>query len=51
MKAAIYLRRSVKKNDDGRSLEDQERDCRAYCDKQGWPIVGVWHDEMTGTTT
>lgn len=51
MRAAIYVRRSVKKDDEqSGSLEDQERLCRELCQKNDWEVVEVYKDEMTGTT-
>jgi site-specific DNA recombinase len=43
MEAVIYTRVSQDRND-GRSVEDQERECRAECDRRGWPVRAVFCD-------
>ncbi len=48
-KVAIYLRTSTE--DQGLSFETQEARCRAYCEFNGWEIVGVYKDESTGRDT
>jgi site-specific DNA recombinase len=43
MEAVIYTRVSQDRND-GRSVEDQERECRAECDRREWPVRAVFCD-------
>ena len=43
MEAVIYTRVSQDRND-GRSVEDQERECRAECERRGWPVRAVFCD-------
>ena len=48
--AAIYVRVSTAKQDDaGTSLETQEAACRAYCEKRGYDIAGVYREVFSGT--
>lgn len=44
-KAAIYCRVSTA----DQSCERQERDLRAYAEKAGWQIAGVWKETASGT--
>jgi DNA invertase Pin-like site-specific DNA recombinase len=45
MKAAIYLRQSVDKNDDQLSIMRQRQDCLKLCDQNGWqPVEYVDND-------
>ena len=43
---AIYSRVSTK--DKGQDTENQVRQLRAFCEKQGWTVVKVYQDQMTG---
>jgi site-specific DNA recombinase len=43
MDAVIYTRVSQDRND-GRSVEDQERECRAECERREWPVRAVFCD-------
>jgi DNA invertase Pin-like site-specific DNA recombinase len=43
VRAVIYLRISQDR-DDQTSIENQERECRAYCEQKGWELVGVFQD-------
>ena len=43
MHAVIYTRVSQDRND-GRSVDDQERECRAECERRGWPVRKVFCD-------
>jgi DNA invertase Pin-like site-specific DNA recombinase len=43
MEAVIYTRVSLDRNG-GRSVEDQERECRAECERRGWPVRAVYTD-------
>lgn len=47
MTAAIYARVSTK--DKGQDPENQLRELRAYCARQGWPVYGEYIDQMSGT--
>jgi site-specific DNA recombinase len=43
VQAVIYTRVSKDRND-GRSVEDQERECRAECDRRDWPVRKAFCD-------
>lgn len=43
MQAVIYTRVSLDRNN-ARSVEDQERECRAECERRGWPVRAVYCD-------
>jgi site-specific DNA recombinase len=43
MQALIYTRVS-RDTQEGRSVEDQERECRTECERQGWPVRAVFCD-------
>ena len=43
MRAAIYARFSCSKQREA-SIDDQVRECRAYCDREGWDVVAVYSD-------
>jgi len=43
MEAVIYTRVSQDRHD-GRSVEDQERECLAECQRRGWPVRKVFCD-------
>lgn len=43
MQAVIYTRVSLNRNG-GRSVEDQERECRAECRRRGWKVRAVYTD-------
>lgn len=49
MRAVIYTRvsRDVSK---GRSVQDQERECRALCEQNGWDVRGVFCDNDIGAS-
>ena len=50
--AAIYVRSSRKQAlEEKTSLADQERECRAYATREGWPVAGAFTDTMTGFET
>ncbi|MFC4531372.1 recombinase family protein [Sphaerisporangium dianthi] len=50
MRAAIYARVSTEHQVDNTSLEDQERICRKYAERQGWRVARVYREEgFTGT--
>lgn len=44
VQAVIYTRVSLNRNG-GRSVEDQERECRAECERRGWPVRAVFTDK------
>ncbi|NED58722.1 recombinase family protein [Micromonospora aurantiaca] len=44
MRAVIYTRVSSDPNNIGRSVEEQETDCRAVCQREGWEVVRVFSD-------
>src|SRR3954454_10781469 len=44
MRAAIYTRVSSDPNERGRSVSEQEAECRAVCDRNGWKVVAVLSD-------
>lgn len=44
MRAVIYTRVSSDPNDRGRSVSEQESECRAVCERNGWDIVAVFSD-------
>lgn len=43
-RAVIYTRVSSDPNDRGRSVTEQEADCRAVCASNGWDVVAVFSD-------
>lgn len=43
MRALIYTRVSAD-NRQGRSVEEQEQECRVFCDRQGWEVVHIVKD-------
>lgn len=51
--AAIYVRVSSKKQaaEEKTSLADQEKFCRAYAEREGWPVAGAFVDTLTGYET
>lgn len=49
MDAVIYTRVSRDKAD-GRSVEDQERECRAECERRGWSVRRVFCDNSIGAS-
>ena len=44
MRAAIYARVSQDSRGQGRSVQEQEQECRAWLDREGWEVAGVWKD-------
>ncbi|MEG3634030.1 recombinase family protein [Micromonospora palythoicola] len=44
MRAVIYTRVSSDPNNIGRSVDEQEADCRAVCQREGWQVVRVFSD-------
>jgi site-specific DNA recombinase len=51
--AAIYVRVSSRKQalEEKTSLADQEKECRAYAEREGWPVAAAFTDTMTGYET
>jgi site-specific DNA recombinase len=45
----IYKRVSSDDQEDNTSLEQQEIDCRAYCEEYGHKVMGVFQDVYTGS--
>jgi site-specific DNA recombinase len=45
MRAAAYIRVSTEEQVEGFSLAAQSRAIRAYCELQGWQLVGEYVDE------
>ena len=45
----LYLRVSTDDQEDNTSLEQQEIDCRAYCEENGFVVTGVFQDVFTGS--
>lgn len=43
-RAAIYVRVSTEQQGDKASPAEQENDCRAYCDRNGYSVVTVYRD-------
>ena len=42
--AAIYARVSQDRLKTARSVAEQEAECRAACEAQGWPVAAVYRD-------
>jgi site-specific DNA recombinase len=47
-RAAIYIRVSSQKQEDGASLSFQLDTCRSFCDKAGYDVVGEFRDVQSG---
>ncbi len=45
----IYLRVSTDDQEDNTSLEQQEMDCREYCEHNGFIVAGVFKEVFTGS--
>ncbi|TPG31747.1 recombinase family protein [Mycolicibacterium hodleri] len=50
MQAVIYTRVSNDRSGQGRSVEDQEGECRAECERKGWPVREVFCDNDIGAS-
>ena len=50
MRAVIYTRVSSDQTGQGRSVADQERDCRAECQRNGWDVAEVLVDNDRGAS-
>ena len=44
LRAVIYARVSSDPNERGRSVSEQEAECRAVCEREGWHVVAVYSD-------
>jgi site-specific DNA recombinase len=44
VRAVIYTRVSSDPNDRGRSVAEQEVECRGVCERNGWDVVGLFSD-------
>ena len=42
--AAIYVRISDDTEGDRAGVKRQESDCRAVCERRGWPVAGIYED-------
>ena len=50
--AVIYIRVSTERQvTEGASLQTQERDCRAMCDRNGWHVVRLFREEGESAKT
>ncbi len=43
-RVAIYTRVSQDSRGTARSVTEQEQECRAWADREGWAVDGVWRD-------
>ncbi len=50
MDAVIYTRVSSDPSGGGRSVTDQERECRQVCERNGWPVRRVFTDNDRGAS-
>lgn len=44
IRAGVYVRISMDREGAGLGVQRQEEDCRAYCERRGWPVVDVYVD-------
>ncbi len=44
MRSVIYARVSQDSRGQGRSVHEQEQECRSWVDREGWELAGVWKD-------
>src|SRR4051794_13942520 len=49
--ALLYLRVSTKEQLQNLSMEVQEGRCREWCDRQGYEVAGVFHDDGVSART
>lgn len=49
--AALYLRVSTEEQVSNLSLDTQEAECRAYCERRGWRITHVFREEGASAKT
>jgi site-specific DNA recombinase len=50
MRAIIYCRVSSDHTGKAKSVADQERECRAVCEREGWPVAEVLTDNDRGAS-
>ncbi len=50
MRAIIYTRVSSDQTGEARSVESQERECRAVCEREGWTVAEVLCDNDRGAS-
>jgi DNA invertase Pin-like site-specific DNA recombinase len=50
MRAIIYTRVSSDKSGYGRSVSEQEKECRAICERNDWPVAEVLSDNDIGAS-
>jgi site-specific DNA recombinase len=50
MRAAIYTRVSQDAKKTGRSVAEQEKECRAWCEREGWTVEAVHSDNDIGAS-
>lgn len=50
MRAVIYTRVSSDAHGRGRSVAEQEAECRAFCDREGWEVSDVLTDNDIGAS-
>ena len=50
MQAIIYCRVSSDTAGQGRSVSEQEKECRAFCEREGWDVAGVLIDNDKGAS-
>lgn len=48
MKVAIYARVSTRKGEEKQTTENQLRELKAYCERQGWTDYQVFEDHISG---
>ncbi len=51
MKAIVYIRVSTSEQVENTSLSNQERACRAWCQREGYEVIGVFRDEGESAKT
>ena len=49
-RGVIYTRVSSDPNDRGRSVAEQETECRAVCQRNDWQVVAVFSDNDRSAT-
>lgn len=49
--AGLYLRVSSAEQVKSLSLDTQERVCRDFCERKGWPVEAVWREEGESAAT
>ncbi|NKR80190.1 recombinase family protein [Rhodococcus hoagii] len=50
MRAIIYARVSADQSGRGRSVSEQEAECRAICQREGWDVAEVLSDNDVGAS-